>query len=813
LSENGISLLGGAIQSWGKLHSAFRPFRDLPLRVKGLAVVAIPVVWLLAVAAAFYFVERSDQSAQDWVSHTLEVRSEIQAVHSRFEEAETGVAGYYVTRDPEWLGSVQTAQRTLPVLLDRLQRGVADNPSQLARISRLKTLIEARLASIERLPAPAAAANVHAVLVQSKGTLDAVRRLLAGAMDEENRLLTQRQAAARVVSDRSYDVIAAGVLLAPFGAILAMVLFTSGVTRRVQILEENSTRVARGRPIVPMRSGNDEIGRLEQSLGEAASLLAQRDAEIRHANEGLETRVAERTVALERAQEDLAEANRQVQAVIDASPLAIVRLDLEGRVQAWNHAAEQIYGWTAEEVLNRPLPTVPDEGVLQFHKLLAEAGQGEVLTGFPLRRRRKDGTLIDVRLWSAPLRDSAGVIRGKIAILADVTDQRRLEQQLMQSQKMEAIGRLAGGVAHDFNNVITVVSGYGQMLLDGLQNEPDLRDAAEEVLKAADRAAGLAAQLLTFSRRQASQPRIIEINAVVRDMERMLGRLIGESVELATVLRPGVGPLRADPGQIEQVVMNLVVNARDAMPGGGKITVETAEVVLDEHYSATHAGVTPGKYVMLAVSDTGTGMDAETRSHIFEPFFTTKERGKGTGLGLSTVYGIVKQHGGDIWVYSEPGRGTTFKIYLPLAAAPATSPAAEPKPPVRGSCGETILLVEDEEGVRKYVRGVLETHGYRVLEASSGEAALKIGTSFQEPIALLLTDVVMPKMGGRELAAALAPHRPGMKVLYLSGYTDHVVVDRGVVHNGSEFLQKPFTPDALARKIREILDDDRSRAA
>ena len=806
---------------------AIQSFRDLPLQVKGLVVVAIPLVWVLALAAAFYFVQRENQVAENWVTHALEVRADLQAVHTRVEEAETGVLGYTVTRDPEWLAPFQAVQRGLPALLDRLEASVGDNPAQLARVRQVEKLIAERLGTLERLPSRAAAGNMHAVLAESQDTLDAVRRLLRDALAEENRLLAQRRARAQTVWNRGYGVIAAGVLLAPVGAILAILLFTSAVARRIQLLEENAHRLAGGLPIVPMRSGQDEIGHLEQSLSEAASLLATREAEVRRASEGLEARVAERTSELgranrsletevaerKRAEEDLADANRRVQAVIDASPLAIVRLDLEGNVKAWNQAAERMFGWTAEEVLDRSLPTVPDEELPQFHELLAGAGRGEVVTGLQTRRRRKDGTVFDARLWSAPLRGASGAIRGKIAIVADVTDQRRLEQQLVQAQKMEAIGRLAGGVAHDFNNVITVVSGYGQMLLDGVTEDADLREAAEEVLKAADRAAGLANQLLTFSRRQTSQPKTIDLNALVCNMERMLGRLIGENVELATVLRPDTGAVRADPGQIEQVLMNLVVNARDAMPGGGKLTVETAQVVLDESYSRTHAGVTPGVYAMIAVSDTGTGMDAETRLHIFEPFFTTKEHGKGTGLGLSTVYGIVKQHGGDIWVYSELGKGTTFKIYLPLAAAPAVAGPIESAAPRAGSHGEMVLLVEDEQGVRKLVRGVLELQGYRVLEADSGETALDLAASYQGPIDLLLTDIVMPKMGGRELAAALAPRHPGIKVLYLSGYTDHVVMDRGVIENGAEFLQKPFTPDALARKIRDVLDDDRSRAA
>jgi CheY-like chemotaxis protein len=369
---------------------------------------------------------------------------------------------------------------------------------------------------------------------------------------------------------------------------------------------------------------------------------------------------------------------------------------------------------------------------------------------------------------------------------------------------MEAIGRLAGGVAHDFNNVITVVSGYGHMLLEGVQDDPALREAAEEVLRSADRAAGLASQLLAFSRRQIIQPRVLDLNSLVANMERMLGRVIGEDIELKTVLRAEVGKVRADPGQLEQVVMNLAVNARDAMPHGGKLTIETANTMLDDTYMGTHSGVRPGPYAMLAVSDNGTGMDPETRAHLFEPFYTTKEKGKGTGLGLSTVYGIVKQHGGDIWVYSERGRGTTFKIYLPMVGERVEGPEKAAPPPARHGT-EQILLVEDEDGVRRLVREILEQRGYKVIEASSGEQALEVLERDHQNLGLLLTDVVMPKMSGRDLAEAAALLSPDLRVLFLSGYTDQVVVDHGVVV-GADFLQKPFTPETLAHKVREVLD-------
>ncbi len=385
----------------------------------------------------------------------------------------------------------------------------------------------------------------------------------------------------------------------------------------------------------------------------------------------------------------------------------------------------------------------------------------------------------------------------------------QLQDQLRQAQKMEAVGRLAGGIAHDFNNLLTAITGYGDLLMASLAPDDPRRADVEQIRKATDRAATLTKQLLAFGRRQVLQPRVLDLNAVVADMEKMLRRLIGEDIELVTVPGPGLWRVKADPGQLEQVLMNLAVNARDAMPHGGRLIIETANVELDEAYARRHVAVRPGPYVLLAVSDTGCGMDAETLGHVFEPFFTTKEPGKGTGLGLATVYGIVKQSGGNIWVYSEPGRGTTFKIYLPrvdapLEAAGAAAAAASAAGPAGGR--ETLLLVEDDDGVRVLAREVLRRKGYRVLEARDGREALRRSETHDGPIALVVTDLVMPGLGGREVFARLAVRRPDLRVLYTSGYTDAAIFRQSVFEPGTAFISKPFTPDALARRVREVLD-------
>ena len=406
-----------------------------------------------------------------------------------------------------------------------------------------------------------------------------------------------------------------------------------------------------------------------------------------------------------------------------------------------------------------------------------------------------------------PLRDSDGQVSGAICMSLDITDRKQLEEQLRQAQKMEAVGRLAGGIAHDFNNLLMVIQGYSDLLVERLPGADPLRRNAEQIQMASQRASSLTRQLLAFSRKQMLAPKILNVQGVVAEMEKILRRLIGEDVQLETSSAPDLGLVRADRSQIEQVILNLAVNARDAMPQGGRLTIETANVELDSSYSHPPAVLSPGRYVMLAVTDNGCGMDAETQAHVFEPFFTTKEKGKGTGLGLATVYGVVKQSGGYVWVYSEPGRGTSFKIYLPRieeTAVPAGRDGkSETQIPQRGS--ETILLVEDEKGVRELAREYLASSGYRVIEAEDGHTALELATMHVGQIHLLLTDVVMPGISGRELAERVSQIRPGIKIIYMSGYTDQAVVHHGILQNDAVLLQKPFTLMTLAGKLRELL--------
>ncbi len=510
--------------------------------------------------------------------------------------------------------------------------------------------------------------------------------------------------------------------------------------------------------------------------------------------------------ALRSAQEGLRRSEINFRSLVTNAPYGVCRCDSRGILLDVNPALVTMLGYdSGSELMGRNLAALHSDWQQWF-------SLADYLRGLQRFRElaadwiRKDGAIINVRLSGRAFRDDGNSIFFEL-FAEDVTERRALEQQLRQAQKMEAIGRLAGGIAHDFNNLLMVISGYSEFLLDRLGPDPTLRSHAQEISNAAARATSLTRQLLAFSRKQMLAPKIVDLNAVVAENLKMLTRLIGEDIDLVMIPGHEVGPVQADPGQIEQVIMNLAVNARDAMPEGGKLTIETANVTLDEHYARLHAPVRPGDYVMLAISDTGMGMDSETQTHIFEPFYTTKGL-KGTGLGLSTVYGIVKQSEGYIWVYSEPGRGTTFKIYLPRMDAPRQAeilqPAVARERPTHGH--ETILLVEDEENLRRLARQSLEMQGYSVRDAADGSAALQISHSYQGPIHLLLTDVIMPGMNGRELATQICRKRPEMKVLYMSGYTENHIGHNGTLERGVTLLQKPFTLPALQAKVREVLD-------
>ena len=507
------------------------------------------------------------------------------------------------------------------------------------------------------------------------------------------------------------------------------------------------------------------------------------------------------------AEESLHVSESSFRSMIEDAPYGIYRAGVDGKLLRANPALQKMLGYEKlDELLNASLPTDVFRNHSDFNGLKELLQSANEFKDAEVELKRRDGAPITVRCTGRKVKEEHESVPCFDVFAEDVTERRILERQLRMAGKMEAVGRLSGGIAHDFNNILGVIIGYGQVLKRRLGSQNDLLECAEEIEKAGQRAASLTRQLLAFSRQQILTPSILKLNDLVLDMAKMLPRLLGEDIAVNTSLSSDLGMVKADQSQIEQVIMNLAVNARDAMPEGGTLRIETANVELDQAYAWQHPGAKPGHYVMLAVIDAGTGIDPDTITHIFEPFFTTKEVGKGTGLGLATVYGVVKQSGGYIWVESEPGKGASFQIFLPRVEEPATEVTAR-TPVVKTTRGsETILLVEDSEPLRKLTQSFLESHGFRVLVAQNGEEALQVETRHSGKIDLLLTDVVMPGINGRVLAERLLPRQPAMRVLYISGYTDNFVARHGVLEQGMILLHKPFTEEVLIKKMREVLD-------
>ncbi|MGH9761366.1 MAG: PAS domain S-box protein, partial [Blastocatellia bacterium] len=526
--------------------------------------------------------------------------------------------------------------------------------------------------------------------------------------------------------------------------------------------------------------------------------------------QGMMTDITERKVA----EDALRDSRGFYESLVESLPQSVFRKDIEGRFTFANQRMCSLLGMPLADIAGRTdFDFYPDSLAAKYRADDIRVMQTGETIDMIEEHQTPDGRNRHVQVIKTPVRDRADRVIGVQGIFLDVTERKELEHQFLQSQKMEAIGTLAGGVAHDFNNMLTVISGYSDLLLIGLEENCSHRPHAEEIKRAAERASALTRQLLAFSRKQVLQPTELNLNTVVLDMEKMLRRLIGEDVNLITALTPDPGLVTADAGQIEQVVMNLVVNAREAMPGGGTLTIETGLLRVDEVFLPEHPGLPPGAYMMLAVSDTGSGMDKETRSRIFEPFFTTKKPGSGTGLGLSTVYGIVKQSNGHIDVYSEPGTGTTFKLLFPVSSSEGEGSLTQ-RFASEVQCGcETVLVVEDEAIVRNLVKRVLEGCGYRVLEAVNGTEALALCAQHAGSIDAVLTDVVMPQMSASELARRIYDRYPDMKMIYMSGYTDGAIASHGILDPDVAFIHKPFTPASLTNKLRETLDRTRAVAS
>jgi PAS domain S-box-containing protein len=613
-----------------------------------------------------------------------------------------------------------------------------------------------------------------------------LRELKRGGYEPAHERVATEAGMAAALDRQSWDLVIGDHSMPGFSGIAALVL-VRGRGLDVPFICVSGT-ITEDMAVAAMKAGaSDWVNK-----GQLKRLLPAVDRELREAKGRATLRATEASYGT----------------LVEHAPVGIYRSTPDGKFLAVNSALVRLLGYgSADEVLQVNMGRDVYADPAERQRLLdrdtyTDREYDEVEATW----KRKDGRLLTVQLSVRAVRGGSGQVEYYETFVRDVTEQRRLQTQLVQSQKMEAVGRLAGGIAHDFNNLLTVITTSCDLLLEDLAASDPKREDVDQVRKAADGAAALTRQLLAFSRQQVLTPQIVNLGDVVYGVEKMLRRVIGEDVDLVTVLGPDAGAVKADVGQLEQVLMNLAVNARDAMPTGGKLTIETANVEHDPDYAREQEAAPVSRFVMLAVSDTGTGMDEATKARIFEPFFTTKELGKGTGLGLATVYGIVRQSGGFIWVYSEPGLGTTFKIYLPQvdAVAEAGAGAAATGTSRRGT--ETVLLVEDAAAVRSVIHEALARQGYTVLDAPNGVEALQIAASHPGPIHLLLTDVVMPGLSGRQLSDALAAVRPDTRVLYTSGYTDDAVVRHGVLESGIAYLQKPFTVDGLARKVREVLD-------
>jgi PAS domain S-box-containing protein len=724
--------------------------------------VVVPLVLMVVLAGGLLWQIKHLVDKAQWVDHTDQVIAQAHNVRNLLVDMETGESGYLLTGNLQFLEPYTGAVPEIDPSFERLSKLVSDNPPQVERLAEIQSLSRQWRDFARQLTALREQGGDYQTLVNGgtgRRLMDGMRTKFAAFLTTEESLREERISA----SQRAKVSLGIGIgLTLLLGVILAF--------------------FAR-RQLVTMSRG----------YGRALAVTRQQ------------------TEALRTQQEFLRE-------VIDTNPNLIFVKDWEGRFTLANSAIADLYGSSTENLIGKSdgdFNNNPEEvrRFLEADREVMREKQPRFIPEEPVTNALT-GEVRWLQTIKVPLSSNGHGGVQVLGVATDITERKRAEgalkdseEQLRQSQKLEAIGQLAGGVAHDFNNLLTVITGYSDLLLRRHGHDDSLRSKITEIRKAGDRAAALTRQLLAFSRKQTLQPKVLEVNALVTDIGKMLRRLIGEDIEVVMTLRPEVDRINADPGQIEQVLMNLVVNARDAMPQGGKLIIETSHVEFDEAFIQTHLTLRPGRYVMMAVSDTGSGMDAETQKHIFDPFFTTKEVGKGTGLGLSTVYGIVKQSGGSIWVYSEVGKGTTFKIYLPRYEddGEVKTSTTEAKELVRGK--EIVLLVEDEPMVRALTRENLEECGYKVLEASNGEEALSICDQHDGTIDLMLTDVVMPLMSGREVAERITKKCPGVKVLYMSGYTDDAIVHHGVLDAGTAFLEKPFTLDGLARKVRSVLDE------
>ena len=717
-------------------------------------------------------------------------------VNTLLLDRQAGVRGYLLTTDTTAL-TLEIAERShFDRALDSLRAVTAGDTASQGRIDQLRALVARWDTTFVRAEIAAA----------TSGDFDGARRIAARStvLADSARAMSAGLVAHAVDQLRTRDRSMVALRWASGGTLAAEITLLFLIMRRMRsrLLGQADDMFQQQEHLelqaTQLEEQQAELEQQMQALQQLTSDLEASNAELGTALDA----AAKAGEALRERDAELRRTNARLGALFDAAPLAVCALDARGMVQRWNPAAARMFGWTEAEAVGQRLPMFPGNATLPVR----QGDDRAVKTDVPSVATRKDGSTFEVSMSCGPLDDDEPA-HGCVVTFADMTDRKRLEAQLMQAQKMEAVGRLAGGVAHDFNNMLTAIKSYSQLLLQDVAADDARHKDIQEIDLAADRAARLTRQLLAFSRQQMLQPRVLDVNQTVSELEKMLQRLLLKDITLSTRLSPDLHAVRADAGQLEQVIVNLVVNARDAMPDGGRLTIRTQNVTIDA--AAARVGwsfeVRPGEYVLISVTDTGHGMDEATQSRIFEPFFTTKDRHKGTGLGLSTVYGIVKQSGGYIRVISEPGQGSAFEVYLPVADGSAP-PAGQPARPAASGGSETVLVVEDDDGIRAVIKRILERAGHRVMEATNGAEALRICEASGDTIDLVLSDIAMPEMQGPDLARRIRERHPDMAMLLMSGYAESAAQQDGILGEGVEFLGKPFSPDALTRKIRHILD-------
>jgi len=764
---------------------------------------------LVAVALTFIGLAAADKASWNYVLRSREVSRIARESRALATDRETGLRGYLLSGKEVSLAPAIEAEPRLRLKIDSLVNMTRSDVSQNERAMAIKNAIRLWDTGYAN-PTLARARKGGFTLGEEselggKALFDNVRASFEAFQNFEERLYT------RLVDWETFLQKVVFVAVAVELCLLLSVLFglRRGTLRQATDLVEQQEQLEEQATELEAQSAEmeEQTALLEEQTDEARSTaralevtnreLAETVARLEHLNEAVQgaTREKQETLTL-------------LDVVLESAPVGFAFHDKQLRYTRINPALAAMAGVPAVDHIGRtPAEVHPDVAALVEPKLLQVLATGNSVVNIPIARPSKNGsdTEQNFLLSCFPVKGASGTTDGVGCVVLETTERRQLEEQLLQAQKMEAVGRLAGGIAHDFNNILTAIKSYSELLIEDMATNKGRVEDVQEIREAADRAANLTRQLLAFSRQQMLRPRVLDLNTTVRDLKSMLDRLIGADIELKTRLSGDIGMITADPGQIEQVLVNLVVNASDAMPDGGRIDMETANVELDDEYARTHVATPAGPYVMLCVSDSGHGMTRETQSRVFEPFFTTKEKGKGTGLGLSTVYGIVKQSGGSIWVYSETGRGTTFKIYLPRVDGPADVQVVAALTNGKGGT-ETILLVEDEDSVREVAGRILRRLGYTVVEARNGTEAMRRFTEDGSEFDLIVTDIVMPEMGGLELAQRVREWTPNARILFTSGYTEDAVLSRNFLDPGAEFVEKPFTPARLAQRAREVLD-------